>query len=328
MKHITALILALCMALLLIPAQAETVAYTDEQLQQLLGTLFSQVGQPTPEPDADAPAHPQITEAPAPETEAPAEAAPVFDLNSLLSGLSGLLTGQTPDPNATANGENAQGFDLNGMLNSALSGLSDMLNNGQTPGPSATANGENAQGFDLNGMINSALNGLSGLLTGQTPDPNATAEGGDSQGFDLNGMMGNLFAYLGSQEDERAFSATDTLESVLGETVLPENRVPVENKVSFYGDWVMRRFTVAGVEFNMEQLAESGMDLATRVTLAEDALTVSMNGREKTEAAQTELVDGALRITIQGETSTACITDAGELAMCESIITMYFVPAE
>ena len=289
MKHITALILALCMALLLIPAQAETVAYTDEQLQQLLGTLFSQVGQPTPEPDADAPAHPQITEAPAPETEAPAEAAPVFDLNSLLSGL---LTGQTPDPNTTANGENAQGFDLNGMLNSALSGLSGMLNNGQTPGPSATA------------------------------------EGGDSQGFDLNGMMGNLFAYLGSQEDERAFSATDTLESVLGETVLPENRVPVENKVSFYGDWVMRRFTVAGVEFNMEQLAESGMDLATRVTLAEDALTVSMNGREKTEAAQTELVDGALRITIQGETSTACITDAGELAMCESIITMYFVPAE
>lgn len=188
----------------------------------------------------------------------------------------------------------------------------------------ANADDENEEGegdADGEGGMG-ALLGMLGSLTGNDEADDA-GEGGMGA---LLGMVGGL---LGGSKDGEA-PAEPTYTAVVATSI-----------DQFYGAWDFSRAFINGVELSPTMMALLGTTASAKLTIEDNKMTMdaALGDLQKSYAVDSTeesryvigmaLSDGALNVTMEGETFVFQLTDAGELVLdVGDGIAMFFTPAE
>ena len=298
MKKLIALFLALCMVCAMIPALAETAAVTEVNAEELLA-----------------------------EGEA-------GDWAALLGGLGagegeerglGDLFGSVLG--GFGSGEEGGLGDLFGSVLGGLGsgdegGLGDLL--GSVLGSLGSEEG------GLSGLVSSVLGSLfedGSSLSGLVNSLLGSLSSGDGSGLGglLGAFLGGENADLGTKsivEGEAVESEDlDAFLSMLSQNDVPAHAIKAESAEQFFDTWKLVRAKIGQTEVTVEELGETA-----QLVLSADSFSMKME-EEYTEAITTELADGALVVTMEGEPVKLYLTDAGELVLALGFMDLYFAPA-
>ena len=293
-KKLIALFLALCMVCAMIPALAETAAETEVNAEELLaegeaGDWAALLGG---------------------LGAGEGEERGLGDLfGSVLGGLSSGEEGGLGD---------LFGSVLGGLGSGEEGGLGDLL--GSVLGSLGSEEG------GLSGLVSSLLGSLfedGSSLSGLVNSLLGSLSSGDGSG--LGAFLGGENADLGTKsivEGEAVESEDlDAFLSMLSQNDVPANAIKAESAEQFFGTWKLVRAKIGQTEVTVEELGETA-----QMVLSADSFSMKME-EEYTEAITTELADGALVVTMEGEPVKLYLTDAGELVLALGFMDLYFAPA-
>lgn len=204
-------------------------------------------------------------------------------------------------------------IDLGGLLGGLFGGIA-----GDTDSESGN------EGTDLGSI-------LSGLFGGTGDENGSESENGD---LDLNSLLGDLFGDSDLEDEDVSEDDEDIAETIerlnkeaeleTGEDV--PNKKAAESVEEFYGEWIETKFYFNGEEYDMSDFSEG-------VHIAEDSYYFTEDGEKSTdymrpEKAELSILEGALKVQVEGNWTTFVLTEDGELVMVDSSMMTYFVPVE
>ena len=183
-----------------------------------------------------------------------------------------------------------------------------------------------ADNTDEGGSSLGALLGMVGDALNSSDDEDASLDGLlDAAGDDAEGGMAALLGMLsalggGDPEAEPTYTV-----------------VPAASIEQFYGTWALSKVAIGSMEFPMEMLSLLGVEATGEIIIAENTISgyaTFSDGSDSDETSkeievEMELADGALNVTVKGETATFQFTDAGELVCAvPGLGAAFFTPAE
>lgn len=166
---------------------------------------------------------------------------------------------------------------------------------------------------------------------------NGSEDGDDAA--DLDDLMDAAGVEGGSEALGSLMGMLGALGGADGESSGPAyTAVPADSIDQFYGTWTISKVAFGGMEIPMEMLDMLGIEASAEITLAEGTIkgAASFSSGDDDEGtskqgelpAEMSLVDGALNVTVQGETLVFQFTDAGELVIeMPEVGAMFFKPA-
>lgn len=200
-------------------------------------------------------------------------------------------------------------------------------------GTPASGDATEAQERKDDGVDMGALLGVVGKLLGGSED-------GSGEGGGIGEVLSMIGAFMNGATDENGepmtvggllgkIKALDAGEGVQKPAV---NTVPAENIEQFYGTWTLNKGSYRGLELPVGLLAIMGVKLAVNVNITEEGVSMALTYGEGTHEGNItgvtlELVDGALAATVDEETITLNLTEAGGLVCDMGAVVVYFDPA-